>query len=255
MSISQSAIALLYLGALILGACLGLFYDALRITRIFLGAHYSNRAVTRLHSAELPLIGRHREHPVRAALGIVVFIEDILFFIVAGAAMILLFYELYNGKIRVPALLLSAVGFGVYRATAGKLVMLFSEAIAFVLESAVRYLFFFLLFPIRWLYKKLSGVFRKTVMRAQNKAWAKERERYTEQELREAERSAGGLFPHEGKKGTERRNAKGKEKAVQSEPVGEGVSGGHDRRIPRGVRQQRDALQRAPQRTAKAGRK
>ena len=60
MNLSQLAIALLYLYACLLGAGLGLLYDACRITRIFLGEHYSQRAVARLHALQLPLIGGYR---------------------------------------------------------------------------------------------------------------------------------------------------------------------------------------------------
>ena len=237
MYISQSAIALLYFYAFLLGAGLGTFYDALRITRIFLGEHYSRRAVSRLHAVKLPLIGGWHEHRTRHALRVVIFAEDFLFCIFSGIAVILLYYEAYNGRIRLPALLFLAAGFCLYRATVGKLVMLFSEVIAFCIECAARYLVFFLLFPLRWTGAKLLALLRRLIRSVLQRKRKQERKRYTEQQLREVERMIHGTDPESGKKERKRRNAKGKEEAVQPESDGQDLSGGHRRGVHRRVHQ------------------
>ena len=115
MPLSQVAVALLYLYACLLGMALGLLYDGCRITRIFLGEHYSRRAVERLHALRLPLIGGYRRHRARRSLCVVVFAEDFLFCLIAGVAFILLCYEAFDGRLRPMALVCMAGGFALYR--------------------------------------------------------------------------------------------------------------------------------------------
>ena len=142
MDISQAALARLYLYALLLGIGLGILYDLLRITRVFLGAHYSRRAARRLQELHLPLLRPRLKRRESRALGIVVFLEDLLFCLFAAVAMILLFYEANRGKIRFPALICVGAGFLLYRSTLGRLVMLSSEVIVFALDTAFRYVCF-----------------------------------------------------------------------------------------------------------------
>ena len=243
MNLSQLAIALLYLYACLLGAGLGLLYDACRITRIFLGEHYSQRAVARLHALQLPLIGGYRSHRARRSLRVVIFLEDFLFCIVSGIAVILLCYEAFNGKIRFLVFPCAAGGFALYRCTLGKAIMLFSEVIAFGLECTVRYFVFFTLFPFRWMGGKLYRLLRGTAGRVRRRAWKRSRAAYTEREMRAAQKG-GVLLPHTGQNRKDEQNAKGKakKKAVQPEPDGSGIPCGDDRGVARGVHQRRDAL-------------
>ena len=71
MDISQAALARLYLFALLLGIGLGVVYDLLRITRVFLGAHYSRRAAKRLQEISLPLLRARKKKTESRALGFV----------------------------------------------------------------------------------------------------------------------------------------------------------------------------------------
>ncbi len=243
MDISQSAIALLYLYACLLGAALGLLYDACRITRIFLGEHYSRRAVARLHALRLPLIGGYRAHRARRSLRVVIFIEDFFFCILSGVAIILLCYEAFNGNIRIPVFLCAAGGFALYRCTLGKVIMLFSEVIAFGVECVLRYCVFFVLFPFRWAGGRLYRLLRGAAGSVRRGAWKRSRAAYTEREMKAA-RSGGILLPRDGQNRKDNQNAKGKakKKAVQPESAGQSVSRGDDRGVARGVHQRRDAL-------------
>lgn len=157
------ALGALYAYAFLLGLLLGAVYDVLRITRVLLGVHYSHRMARRLRNLRLPLLSPTPERKESRVLGVVVFVEDLLFCLLAGILLILLFYEKNDGVFRFPVFLCAAGGFCAYRVTLGRLVMLFSEVIAFGIESAARYLFFFLSYPliqckvflirrIRWIY-------------------------------------------------------------------------------------------------------
>ena len=221
MDISQAALARLYLYALLLGIGLGLVYDALRITRVLLGAHYSRRAARRLQEISLPLLCARKKKTESRALGIVVFLEDLLFCLFAAIAMILLFYEANHGKIRFPALLCVGVGFLLYRSTLGRPVMLFSEVIAFVLETAWRYLCFFAFLPVRllgrWMAKQTKRIHAGLSLAYQKQG----RQRYTAQLLLRTERDACGMIPEEFSKDRKRKRGRlletGKKKAIQSD--------------------------------------
>jgi len=197
MTVSQSALAWLYLYATILGIGLGAFYDLFRITRVFLGMHYSRRAAKRLHEMQLPLLGQKRRRGESRALGIVIFLEDLLFCIVAGLLLVVLFYEVNSGRFRFPALLCAGAGFLLYRGTLGRIVMLFSEVIAFFIETGIRYLLFFTLYPIRWSVKRIKrsarGLHRSAVLRREHT----QRRKYTASQSGRVTRDACGLLPTE----------------------------------------------------------
>lgn len=195
MEISQISLAWLYFYALLLGFFAGFLYDLLRITRVFFGVHYSRRAAKRIRELHLPLLTQRKRRKESHALGVVVFLEDLIFCLLVGVSLILLFYAANNGKIRFSALLVSGAGFLLYRGTLGRLMMVFSEVIAFCVETAVRYAVFFLLYPIRklfgWIRKKTIAVGIRTKRVYQKQT----RRRFTEKERVRLSRNACGMIP------------------------------------------------------------
>lgn len=231
MEISQYALLLLHAYALILGFCLGLVYDGFRITRIFLGAHYSRRLAKRLQEIRLPFLSNKARTRESAALGIAIFLEDLLFCIFAGCALIILFYQMNNGKLRFLPLLCAGAGFLGYRLTLGRAVMYCSEWIAFAIATGVRYFIFFLLFPFRLLcrfFARLARRGRALLMRTVRK---KKQRRYTARQRARITTDACGMIPKEEKKGNQ--YGKGKEKTIQPELAGTHTSGRYGRRIHR----------------------
>ncbi|MBR3894759.1 MAG: spore cortex biosynthesis protein YabQ [Clostridia bacterium] len=220
MEISQTGLAWLYVYALLLGFGLGGAYDLLRITRVFLGVHYSRRAAKRLQAIRLPFLKPYQKKKESPALGVVVFIEDFFFCIFAGISIILLFYIQNHGKIRFPAFLCIGAGFFFYRATLGRLVMLFSEVIAFLMETVVGYTVFFVLYPIRAMAKWVRKRIRR-VMTASVRVHRKHRRRhFTAEEYARGKRNACGLIPGDIPKQKKLKRGKQvvseKEKTVQS---------------------------------------
>ena len=238
MTVSQLAIAQLYVCALLLGAGLGVAYDLLRIPGILFGA--DSAFAKRAQAFSLPLIGNRPRRKHTKLLGVVIFIEDFLFCIVAGVAVILLFYELYNGKLRYVAFLFLALGFFLYRFTLGKGIRFCSEALAFGISCGARYLLYFAVQPIRlvgiWLWKcviqKGRALVQKREREAQTKRWERERDRMA------AFLATGERIT----KRKERQKAKENEKAIQSESASADLSGRDDRGVAGDLYQQRDAI-------------
>lgn len=240
MGLSQSTLAWLCFYAWLLGIGLGILYDALRITRIFFGVHYRPRLAKRLRSKTLPLISLPVHRRESRALGLVVFLEDLFFCLFAGVAMILLFYEINNGKIRYPAFLCAGCGFLLYRATLCRLILPMLEAVAFVLECAARYLWFFASYPVRVAVRAGTGVAKKCVARTRAAGQKRDRRRYTERERARGARNACGLIPEETEQ--KRRMRRGQcivkqQKTIQSDAVDARATGGAGAHLDRHLRQ------------------
>ena len=229
MTISQSTLAWLCFYAWLLGIGLGILYDALRISRILLGVHYRPRLSKHLRSRAMPLIKLPVHRRESRVLGLAVFLEDLFFCLFAGVAMILLFYEINNGKIRYPAFLCAGCGFLLYRATVCRLVLPMLEVVAFLMECAARYLWFFVSYPIRVAVRVCAGVAKKCVAHTRAAGQKRGRRRYTEQERARGVRNACGLIPEE--TGQKRRMRRGhhivkQQKTNQSDAVDAGTAGG-----------------------------
>lgn len=219
MEISQFVLAQLWLYAFLLGVGLGAVYDALRITRVFLGTSYTKGKTDRLHRIELPYLKPRPRRRTSRLLGAVIFLEDFLFALFGGVAIILLFYQVNSGTVRMPAFLCVAVGFLLYRATLGILVMRVSEIVVFAIETAVRYVFFVVSLPVRYLARLLRSAIRKTLYKHRVRVAKKQRAALTRQVWEDLKRDACGLLPQTDEKrtGTSKRefgSGKQKEKTI-----------------------------------------
>lgn len=215
MEISQTALVLLYCYAFLLGLFLGAVYDCFRITRIFFGVHYSRSTAKRLRTCTLPLLKPKKERPHKKGLGILMFFEDLLFSLLAGSSLVLLLYEQNNGKFRFLVVVFLLLGFVIYRETLGRMVMLFSEGIAFVCETALRYLFFFLGLPIRFVCGRLARFFAKLYRKCKENRLKHRRKARTAQEKKNISVNGCGLLPSADRtKRREKVAKKGTEKAV-----------------------------------------
>ena len=240
MGLSQSTLAWLCFYAWLLGIGLGILYDVLRITRIFLGVHYRPRLAKRLRSKALPLIRLPAHRRESRALGFVVFLEDLFFCLFAGVAMILLFYEINNGKIRYPAFLCAGCGFLLYRATLCRFILPMLETIAFVLECSVRYLWFFASYPVRVAVRVCAGVAKKCIAHSRAAGQKRDRRRYTERERERGIRNACGLIPEETEQKRKMRRGQRivkQQKTNQSDAVDARAAGGAGAHLDRHFRQ------------------
>jgi hypothetical protein len=122
--------------------------------------------------------------------------------------------------------------------------MLFSEAIVFALETAIRYLFFFCSFPFRVSGRFLWNTLDRFGARIGNAERKKKRIAFTEREQKRLAQACG-MIPHENQKGSLKRGraygTAGK-KAVQPEYADANCNRGHCRGLHRRVRKQRDEV-------------
>ncbi|MBQ3639331.1 MAG: spore cortex biosynthesis protein YabQ [Clostridia bacterium] len=180
MELSQSDIAALYFTALILGVALGFFFDLLRLPRRLLVSDRSNSAP----QTAAPLRKRR-------AVRIVVFLEDFLFCILASVALILLFYEKNNGKVRPAVFLASIAGFAAYRATLGRLANRLIGTLSRLLRRAIRAA----LRPLCRIAGKIGNRFRQILADCGERMEKRRRKHYTAAQTLLAETTAAGLLP------------------------------------------------------------
>ena len=161
-----------FLYAVLAGVICGFMYDCIRISRVLIGISQYTRMGKRLYERKLPLIGTVQ--PVsalekhRLVRLILLSVGDLIFAVGAGAAFSVFLYHAASGLFRWFYLLGCGIGYLLYYQTAGRLVMLSSEALVFCLKAILRYMCWLLLAPVRalwWLFGCLCTCIRVHVCR------------------------------------------------------------------------------------------
>ena len=137
--LSQRELALLLVYGALVGFGLGAVYDCLRILRLLLG-----------ESTE-----REGRRPLPMAL--LLFLEDVVFMIVASLAFILLCYYRNDGQIRGPALMGLGGGFFVYRHTVSRPFLWLVRWGILGAKRMLAALLRLLAKPLRWLWAVTAG--------------------------------------------------------------------------------------------------
>lgn len=123
----------LFLQAIFFGIGLGIFYDVFRILRIAVKDN-----------------------------SIIIFFEDLLFFISASIFTFLFIFSVNSGQLRWFIFLGLILGFVVYYFTLGKLVLKISQVIIKAVKTIFKFLFSLFIKPFviifRWFYKKINPV-------------------------------------------------------------------------------------------------
>lgn len=133
MEVSQRLLALALLYSAGVGAALGLLYDVFRIMRVAMKP-----------SPKMPA-------PLRTVYNIIgdaiIFIEDILFSIVAAVVVTVFLFHINNGQMRWFVLAGAGIGFALYYMTVGRLVIMCAEAIISFIRAVIHFILRLTLFP------------------------------------------------------------------------------------------------------------
>lgn len=122
----------IFLGALLLGAVIGVILDVFRISRL---------------AFTLP--------------GVLILIEDLLFFALAAILTFSYMLSAVNGFIRCFIMLGVGLGFLIYYLTIGALIMKISGAIIGIIKKILQLLYKIFIMPIVWLAKKIYEILLK----------------------------------------------------------------------------------------------
>ncbi len=146
---------------LIPGIFLGAVYDIFRILRIartepngiypFLCSHFRIQRTIKVQN----------EQKKYKILYILVLIEDIFFCLIVALTEILLFYYLNHGVIRIYGLILSAIGFILYRSTIGYCMIRIAKQIIVIGRWIIRWTLIILLTPMITMFKTTKRILFK----------------------------------------------------------------------------------------------
>ena len=131
---------------LIPGILLGAIYDIFRFFRIARNDHTYNlkQAIQNRFSSKTDFDVKKR---TTLSESTILFVEDILFFIIVAITEILAFFHLNNGEIRFFYLLVSVVGFFVYQKTIGNLIIFFSKKTIYMIRKVLYFVSCVILIP------------------------------------------------------------------------------------------------------------
>lgn len=178
--LSQETLAYMLLYGALVGFGLGVVYDVLRILRILCGD-----SIVREREGQ----GSRKKRPW--PLSFLLFLEDVIFSLIAALALILLCYYTNDGQLRAPAVVGMAGGFLVYLQTVGRPVVRLAEGLAALLRRFLWLCLYLLLLPLKGLGRLTAFLWSLGPGR-----WIQShRERVTEKEIRAlTEAAAHGFY-------------------------------------------------------------
>lgn len=185
MEISPLLLLWLLLASAAFGMAMGVVLDVHRLIRVCFGVRYSEKTFEKLYAKPLPIIRRPLRQPRQSRVGqailpILTFAQDVAWFVIAAVGTVVLNYWLNQGRFRPYTVLAVAVGFVAYYFTVGKLVMLLSEGIIFLIRAIGTVFFVLISRPIgilveffgkiaKKINKKVKNTIAKKRMRVYNK--------------------------------------------------------------------------------------
>jgi len=151
----QGQLFVLLMYSMVMGGVLGVLYDVFRIFRIAFSSD-SEGKIRRRH--------KHADFIIRG----LIFVQDILFWIIAAIFTVIFVFMANTGQVRLFALGAQFAGFLVYHFTLGKLVMRISDKIIRGIKFVLRMLNEYVIIPIVrllvFLYDKLYKIVERKIM-------------------------------------------------------------------------------------------
>ncbi len=178
--LSQRTLALMFVYAVLTGFCLGPVYDGLRILRMALGDPTATQGFPRRRGSTPSTCEPKRRPPL---LTVLLFVEDLVFMLIASVALILLTYYTNDGQLRAPAPVGMACGFFVYIHTVSRLLVRLAELVLGLIRRMGVICLHLLAIP-------LKGLWTVTVGRI----LANRRERQTQRSIQSLTESAAQGF-------------------------------------------------------------
>ncbi|MBE6718625.1 MAG: hypothetical protein E7574_05170 [Ruminococcaceae bacterium] len=164
MFVQQSRLAEMLLYSLVLGVFLGLVYDVFRIRRLVFFCDNENEP------GKKAIILKHKNR----IESIIIFFEDILFWLVCSVSICIFIYYINSGRFRSISIVGAVAGFLVYYNTVGRLVMMLSDVIIRFLKLLFKTVIKYTVYPVcrvlKYIYHlTLGNLFRYVFNKIQRK--------------------------------------------------------------------------------------
>lgn len=156
-SITDQLIITLY--SILMGAALGVIYNAIGIIKAVIFQSYSEKIL---------IFKRYlkRKRSTKKINTIVTFFFDLLFFVIITPLMVIFVHCVNNGNLRWYIFFGALTGFLVYRITIGRVIVIILENLAVLFQYAFKTAFEFLYKPIKFAWNKVK---RKIKFNRKNK--------------------------------------------------------------------------------------
>ena len=177
MEISPMRIFWMLVFSLGFGAVCGVLNDVNRLVRVLFGVRYRKDSLKGLYKIKLPIVGRSlseikESRLKRLLLPVIIFVQDVFLFLFFSVGVVMINYYFNDGRVRIYTPIVAICGFLIYYFTLGRLVLYFSEALAFALRGIffvflsifyrpIRFFVDFLVKIIKKMYKKLYKAIAK----------------------------------------------------------------------------------------------
>lgn len=161
MEISQSGLFLLIIYSAATGCVLGAVYSVIRLIREIIVPTDGRYMKVKLPIVKKTAYNRSGKGLSRIAEDTFVAVLDFLFMITCAVAVILVAYTENMGRMRWLILFGTVIGFAIYRATIGKLILKISVLAGFLIRAATVYLYSILALPIYFIIRKIKSRKRK----------------------------------------------------------------------------------------------
>lgn len=166
MEVSMLDQLLVFFASILIGAVLGIIYDAIRGIRAVFGIQYKTKFGDRLKNLKFPIIKNPlNRKKSRIADGISLFITDIIYFVLATFVLVIFIYYINDGIVRWYIFAGAIVGMLAYYFSVGRLFISIIELILFFIRVMLAYFFHFLFLPfaclIRTIRAKLPRLFAR----------------------------------------------------------------------------------------------
>ena len=167
MEISPIMMAWLLLYSFLFGMAVGIFYDANRIIRAFLGISYSQKGLAARLDLKLPIVKRAVSLKKRSQYGVglkaIIFFGDVFTLLVGALGIIILSYSYNNGDLRIFTVIGAILGFFVYYNTIGRLVIFVLEPLALCIKYLILSIFIIIGYPFFKFSKNIAKYIKKFV--------------------------------------------------------------------------------------------
>lgn len=162
---SQYALIYAMLFSLAAGFLLGAVYDIFRIRRISAAPNDQLRKLHREPVFHIPDKLKRVLSQNRYVIDcVIIFIEDIIFSLIAAVVMSIVYYRFCNGNIRGIMLFAAGTGFAIYYLTIGRLIKFCAVKIILVIRTVLNFIIKITLIPILKLAEKVYSFIRSRII-------------------------------------------------------------------------------------------
>ena len=166
MEVSMLEQLFIFLESVLIGAFLGVVYDFVRSVKTCLGVPYTTKLTEKLKGIRFKYIRNPLVKKPSGFNGVITFISDIIYFLIATLVLMVFLYYKNNGIVRWYVFLGAIIGMLIYYVSIGKLIGMGIEVLFFFARVVCYHILSLLARPFQLLSSKIKPIFRAMCIKA-----------------------------------------------------------------------------------------